>query len=542
MFKGGANLRIIETDNGELIVNGIALSPKQSEIVKHNGNIVVSASAGTGKTRTMVSKIVYDLERNKTHKVIAAITFTIKATQEIRERLIVDVAHNFIGTNNTFAIEEVIKPFMKDVYGEEYNIDFDTDYTNNDHKFDTFDEGVELLKTNGTIYSYKPTIQKSFVFELALDIAKNSKACRLFLTAKYFGIYIDEYQDCDGEMHEFFMYLCEKLKICTFIVGDDKQSIYRWRGAKPELFVSVTNNSGFHHFILTENHRSCLSIQNYSNLLFNSTASLYRKSENKGEIILVSKNILDWPKAVMSVIDTEKSVALLRSANNNTRNGKGGAKEGADELVKNGLNIVFIPEAPIEQITTSSAWIYMATARYIMLDNFTEYDFIQEVPAEGDIEKKTVNAVKKKLVKVKAGKEDIEKFKNSFSELVEYFSYTKPDESHINKLLETISDTQYANSISENLPLHSSMTLFKSKGLEFEQVIIFFEDYAHNGNTSIDHLNNHYVASTRAKNKIILVSTTHEDAGAFGGRLKELFANIEIKDLISTAPKTIKDS
>jgi len=540
LLKGGANLRIIETNNGELIVNGIALSPKQSEIVKHDGNIVVSASAGTGKTRTMVSKIVYDLERNKTHKVIAAITFTIKATQEIRERLIVDATHNFIGTNNTFAIEEVIKPFMKDVYGAEYDVDFDADYTNNDHKFDTFDEGIELMKSNSTIYSYRPTTQKSFVFELALDIAKKSKACRLFLVAKYFGVYIDEYQDCDREMHEFFLYLCEKLGIRTFIVGDDKQSIYRWRGAKPELFISVTKNNNFQHFVLTENHRSSISIQNYSNLLFSNTAPLYRKSENKGEIIVVSKDVTDWASVVISALDINKSVALLRSANMNTRNGKGGAKECAEELAKQGLEIVFIPEAPVEQITTTSAWLYMATARFIMLDSFTEYDFIQEVPAEGDMEKKTVNAVKKRLLKIKDTKDDVKEFTASFGSLVEFFNYPTPEDAHINRLIETISDTQYAISINESLPLHSSMTLFKSKGLEFDQVIVFFEDYAHGGNISPDHLNNHYVASTRAKNKLILVSTTHTDAAAFAKKLKtEIFANIEIADLLSPASKAV---
>ena len=530
-------MRIIETDTRELIINGISLSAKQTEIVKHDGNIVVSASAGTGKTRTMVSKIVYDLERNKSHKVVAAITFTIKATEEIRERLVVDASQNFIGTNNTFAIEEVIKPFMKDVYGEDYNIDFDTDYTNGDYKFLEFDEGMELMKNNGTIYSYKQSVNKSFVFELALDIVKKSKTCRLFLTSKYLGLYIDEYQDCDGEMHSFFLYLCEKLGLRTFIVGDDKQSIYRWRGARPELFISVTNNNNFQHFILTENHRSPMSIQNYSNLLFSNTASLYQQTENKGEIIVIRKDITDWANTVCSFIDSSKSVALLRSANSNTRNSKGGAKEGADTLSQHGLNVVFIPEAPVEQITTTAAWIYMATARYILLDSYTEYDFIQQVPSEGEMEKKTVNAVKKRLDKVKLNKDNYEGFKTSFTTLLAFFNHAIPDDAHMQKLLDTINDPQYIVSIDEELPLHLSMTLYKSKGLEFEQVIIFFEDYAHAGNIDASHLNSHYVASTRAKSKLILVSTQHNDTVAFFKKLKnEFMANIELKDLLTIVP------
>ncbi|RKJ48335.1 hypothetical protein D7X25_20935 [bacterium 1XD42-8] len=34
-------------------------------------------------------------------------------------------------------------------------------------------------------------------------------------------------------MHKLFMYLCDTLKIETFVVGDEKQSIYIWRGAYP---------------------------------------------------------------------------------------------------------------------------------------------------------------------------------------------------------------------------------------------------------------------------------------------------------------------
>ena len=114
---------------------------------------------------------------------------------------------------------------------------------------------------------------------------------------------------------------------------------------------------------------------------------------------------------------------MLRSANGNTLNGKGGAKEGANELSKHGLNVVFIPEAPVEQITTSAAWIYMATARYVLLDSFTEYDFIQEVPSEGDMEKKTVTAAKKRLEKVKLDKGNDKDFTKSFTTLLDFFNY-----------------------------------------------------------------------------------------------------------------------
>ena len=205
------------------------LSPIQEKIVETPGNLIVRASAGTGKTHTMVNKIAKEIDDNHTHKVIAAITFTIKAAQEIKDRLSVDVVQHFIGTNNSFVIEEVIKPFMKDVYGADFDLDMSTDYS---AKVDTFQEAIEKIRNEGILCSYRDN-KRNFIFDLAQEIVENSSACRLYLQAKYFKIYIDEYQDCDKSMHKFFMYLCDELNIETFVVGDEKQSIYIWRGSPP---------------------------------------------------------------------------------------------------------------------------------------------------------------------------------------------------------------------------------------------------------------------------------------------------------------------
>ena len=96
----------------------------------------------------MVSKIKHDIEENHTHKVVAAITFTIKAAAEIKDRLNIDVSEHFIGTNNSFAIEEIIKPFMKDVYGKDYKLDMSTDYS---VRVGTLDEGIEKNKNGANL-------------------------------------------------------------------------------------------------------------------------------------------------------------------------------------------------------------------------------------------------------------------------------------------------------------------------------------------------------------------------------------------------------
>ena len=517
-----------------MILTDIELSPQQRTIVVDTrGNIVVSANAGTGKTRTMMAKIVYDLLQNKTHKTIAAITFTIRAAQEIRARLTIDSSQCFVGTNNSFAIEEVIKPFMKDVYGNDYDIDMDTDYSNSDRKLDELANGVQYLKDYHTIYSYHDN-KKNFVFDLALAIVRSSAACRLYLQAKYFAIYIDEYQDCDTDMHDFFMYLSDVLRIRTFMVGDDKQSIYRWRGANPESFKSVFQKEGFTHKELTENHRSDKQIQDYSNLLFERTRRLITDPQNCGNILWVRATNEDWAGKITELLDVTQSSALLRHAKNNTRNGKQGASEGAGLLTSNGVKHIFIPPTPIDDITTNTAWLYTAVARFVLLDSYSSYDFINDIPTENDAY--TVGKTQRMLNAIKQNIEDADatNFAPSVKALAVYLGYATTEQ-HIEKLYQTAIDKKYAVTLSLEKPLHCTLTLHSSKGLEFEQVILFIEDYAHSGNVNADHINNHYVACTRARTKLIIIDTDSQDAKAARAKTIEMLkaTNIQASQLIS---------
>ena len=293
------------------------LSPVQEQIVKTTGNLIVRASAGTGKTHTMVNKIAKEIDSNNTHKVVAAITFTIKAAHEIKDRLSVDTTQHFIGTNNSFVIEEVIKPFMKDVYGADFDLDMSTDYS---AKVDTFQEAIEKIRNEGILCSYRDN-KRNFIFDLAQEIVEKSLACRLYLQAKYFKIYTDEYQDCDKSMHKFFMYLCDNLNIETFAVGDEKQSIYIWRGAYPDAFKSIWEKPNFGKIFMGDNFRSCQQIQNYSNLLCKETKHLYNATDNLENIVWLTPTSTNWAVEVLSHTAPDKKSALLRFSNDNARIG-----------------------------------------------------------------------------------------------------------------------------------------------------------------------------------------------------------------------------
>ena len=468
------------------------LSPKQKEIVEQSGNVVVGASAGTGKTFTMVSKIENDIKINKSHKVIAAITFTVKAANEIKNRINIDTRDHFVGTNNSFAIEEIIKPFMKDVYGNEYKVEMSTDYS---IKFYTIDEGLSMIRDNHILGVYYDT-KDNFVFELALNILKNSKACQLYLKAKYFKIYIDEYQDCDKDMHNLFMYICDVLKIDIFVVGDEKQSIYTWRGAYPDAFLEIFKKDNFSKFYLRENYRSCQQIQNYSNLLCPETRELYQEVDDLSSLIILCSTNDNWISRIVSFIELDKKCALLRYSNKDS-------EKNAIELSNNGIEFTYIKQTPISTITTTTTWLYNSIAKYFILPKYSEYDFKSEIPNEVNDNKKTIHYIKQMFSNMKkyVNSSQIKNFKDEVNRFANYFGYETTNE-QIDKLYETICDERNHPAFYIDELKNVAITFHSSKGLEFDQVILFASDFKL---CNLEEIYNHYVASTRAKTKLIIV-------------------------------------
>ena len=493
------------------------LSPIQKEIVEESGNLIVRASAGTGKTHTMVSKIVYDIEYQHTHKVVAAITFTIKAANEIKERMTIDTADHFIGTNNSFAIEEIIKPFMKDVFGMEYKLDMSTDYST---KVNTFAEGVVKIKDEQILCSYRNS-KENFIFQLALDILKKSKACQLYLQAKYFKIYVDEYQDCDKDMHALFMYICEILRIDTFVVGDEKQSIYMWRGAYPKAFMSIWDRPDFSKKFMRDNFRSCQQIQNYSNLLCNETRDLYKPVNDLSSIIMVCATAHNWVSSVIPYLDTEKKCALLRYSNAD-------AETESNELTDGNVEFTYVPQTPIADITTETAWLYSAVAKFFILPKYSIFDFRDEIPNEVIGNKKVLNYIKNtfRILDECIKQDDAVGFEKQIVLIANYLGYETRSE-HCERLYKTICDKRYHSAFKIDNLKRIAITFHSSKGLEFEQVIMFVSDYRLSSEQDIY---NHYVAATRAKSKLIMVYINGDwNAKQFAKNINRILAESNLK-------------
>ena len=464
------------------------MSEEQCKILNAKGNIVVTANAGAGKTFILVEKINKTIEENTNHKTIAAITFTRKAANEIKNRLKIDTSNIYVGTNDSFVLEEIIRPFFKDIYHIESSIELEPDYQ---LKVDNSKQGIDIMLSKHTIPKFRDN-KKNFNFRLAKYILENSKIARTYLKSKYNYIFIDEYQDSDTDMHDFFMYLTECLEINLFIVGDEKQSIYIWRGANPESFMSLTYNENFEHYKLSENYRSCQPIKNYA-YIFSDEMNMFKPVNNSGEVLAI--DCAEYQEVIPRIIDTlnkDKKVALLTFQ-------KKDAKILAEQFTNLGLEMKYIISPPVEDISTNDKWIYSSIAKLIYLKDYNIYSFLDDIPFE--ISHNDRNIIKKYLKQIPAFISQKEIFKVQINALFNVLDY-KLSNSKFEKLFETIKNDIYGNWYNLESTKNVSMTLHTSKGLEFDQVILLAKDFSLN---TQENKNLHYVGITRAKEKMIII-------------------------------------
>lgn len=454
----------------------------REEILKCEDNIVVSAGAGSGKTSILTQKILNDLQKNRTHYKVAAITFTNKAAEEIKDRLKGKFQGNFIGTNDSFVENEIIRPFIEDAFNSKYKNDFIVTYTKD--KFNTYDEGLDILKKNNLLSKYKNN-KKNFKFELALNILNKSKVARQYLIARYSRIYIDEYQDSDNDMHKLFMYLNE-LGIKLFVVGDIKQCIFKWRGANPDLFKSLLDKKDkFTIFELKENFRCCTDIQNYSNLMCYKTLDNYIDNGKTKNVIGIYKgNILDY-------IDIDKEIAILVWKNDT-------AMELESRLKESGLDFIFIPRTPLDELGTNNKNILIELARFIKDCKYSYFDLVKNLGL--NLNKQDSEALKSilSLLNKKLSNNEIEQI------LIKIFGFLSIEFNEINEInsfIEAVTNNKYENSFNGKTYLHKILTVHSSKGLEFEQVVMYASDFKIYRQ---EHEHEHYVSTTRAKSKLVI--------------------------------------
>ncbi|NIK11755.1 ATP-dependent helicase [Alkalibacillus almallahensis] len=463
---------------------------ERERIYQDSQNIVVSAGAGSGKTALLINKLKSEVRYDRTHYKVAAITFTNKSANELKERSRETGKGNFFGTNDGFIEKEIIRPFIKDALGDDFSQNFETEYFKT--KFSTFDDGLEILKREGILGAYSNQ-KRNFKFNLAKKILNDSNACRQYIQAKYRMIFIDEYQDSDIDMHDFFMFIKDDLNIKLFIVGDPKQSIYVWRGAEPQNFKSLLETgSGFNIYVLNENFRCCFDIQNYSNSFFLETQDQVKLEDHEVEDVIGVRNECSLEGLYKrNLIDPEKELVILSWKRNY-------AEHIANYLNEEGYNFTYIPRTPLDKNTKNSSML-IELAKYVKNKRYSVYHLVNSLGL--DLSHKEISEMDDTISGLKntgVNKEEIILILDELSNMLQI----NFEEEELGPFVSVILTDEYDVAFNGQENINKVMTLHSSKGLEFQQVLIFASDFKLFQDRD---LNEHYVASTRGKEKLIIM-------------------------------------
>jgi ATP-dependent DNA helicase Rep len=298
------------------------LNPGQNEAVNFiSGPCLVLAGAGSGKTRVITNKIAYLVrECELPARYIAAVTFTNKAAREMKERVAQTLGKKEarglkISTFHTFGLNIIksevktlgLKPgfslfdnkdsmsLLKDLTEVEFDGDKEllsglqsciSNWKNDlilpeDLKNRTLSPSdIEHAEFYQRYYNHLRAYNALDFDDLILlptVLLKNNEAVRKKWQNKIRYLLVDEYQDTNTSQYELVRLLVGERARFT-VVGDDDQSIYSWRGARPQNLVLLQKDFPKLRVIkLEQNYRSTERILHCANILIQNNPHIFEK-------------------------------------------------------------------------------------------------------------------------------------------------------------------------------------------------------------------------------------------------------------------------
>ena len=306
------------------------LNPQQQQAVEYvSGPCLVLAGAGSGKTRVIINKIAHLIGKcGYLPKQIAAVTFTNKAAREMKERVAQSIGKEFskgliVSTFHTLGFD-IIKREYKHL-GFKANMTLFDEHDQmallKELTADLLQEDKELLRTLiNRISNWKNDLcspqqamalardkqeqtfahcydryNKQLRAYNALDfddlimlptlLFKQNAEVRSKWQEKIRYLLVDEYQDTNTSQYELIKLLVGERARFT-VVGDDDQSIYSWRGARPQNMVRLRDDFPALRVIkLEQNYRSSQRILHCANILIDNNDHVFDKKlfSNLGE-------------------------------------------------------------------------------------------------------------------------------------------------------------------------------------------------------------------------------------------------------------------
>ncbi|HEY2582744.1 MAG TPA: ATP-dependent helicase [Mucilaginibacter sp.] len=508
---------------------------QQQKIIDSPGCLVIIANPGSGKTFVLSEKIKLILPKLYHFQGIIAISYTNKASNELKQRCLKNglaPQGSFFGTMDKFYLSEIVVPFAKQLFGipkNEINVVKRQDLAEElrdelnwlDEDFDP-----EKLQKEHMGFLKKMFLQGQIVLEsvalLALYVFDNSRACKNYLKARYAYLFIDEYQDCGKEQHALFLRI-KNIGLVAIAVGDANQSIFKFSGKSSEFLIDLGKRKDeFELFPLDYNHRCHPSIINYSLLLLNDKAELLMADSIHVFEKKVTGNEVQIAQWLAVAIPQYKKGYKVNAANKigilvrNSRTGK---------LINDNLSLPhkYFETTSLDEDFTIWSGIFRELLTIVFDSKLSKTEFVGKY-IDPDTNRGRAISILKAIKQLEddfgADDKNAVKILDQFEQLAKSLHPTGYNQKSIELLKEIISSSKlldaYKPALDEEVQI---MTLHKSKGLEFDVVFHldmyewilpkkeienrqqFFTDITQD-------LNLHYVGITRAKKSSVLCYST----------------------------------
>lgn len=512
--------------------------------------ILCLAGAGTGKTYSMIARILNLVESGVNPESILVMTFTNAAAFEMTER------YRKQATAKTCPEFRTFHSFCYSLLAKDKELREAVGYANtptiaSDADVKKVEQRVKLalscklsdavLHSDGSMLSLNE--KRSYdVFHKMLKRelrergiitfdALCSQVCKLFFNnhpttdkykAKYRYIFVDEFQDTDPKQFQFVSSFTQSK---FFVVGDALQALYSFRGATSEIIKMLSVAPGWEVIRLTENYRSTNQICDFANRMSHYADDAYRveiTGHRDGESVhsevqpyvkhgelpyAVMDNIIKEYKASSGVtailVRSNKEVDALVEFfdHKGIRCSTGRRNVEAVNILKSASDNNYLIDwlASALNAHTYAEYIRMSTLVTSRGEEYTVRNFAKDFGSN--------ILVNKRLSKVRAVRKAATAPKPILSIFADIAAILRLPDMLLEEDMKTVSDL--LNYMIERLEADNSSDLYvgtihSSKGLEYDNVILLNVNSVNFPIKDEDSKNLYYVGITRAKNRLFV--------------------------------------
>jgi len=269
----------------------------QWEAYESQGNCVILAGPGSGKTKTLTIKMARMLSEDvRSPRGIACITYSNQCARELRQRLgrlgVEDGRRAAIGTLHSFCLQHIVLPYAR-LAG--MPIPNPPNVATEDERDQCWDAAVEETRGPGesprnwmsrcdlyrrthldrdepewlsddedaakVIEAYERELSQCGLVDfdgmvlMGLQLVERHEWVRKALRARFPVLVVDEYQDLGQALHRIVLCLCLQAGMRLVAVGDPDQSIYGFTGAEPSLLQDLAERDNIESVRLRLNYR-----------------------------------------------------------------------------------------------------------------------------------------------------------------------------------------------------------------------------------------------------------------------------------------------